>query len=56
VYLIVSPTQGALAVVTVIGIYALVFGVMLCALALRLRQHGQHQRAAAAEHGRAVAA
>jgi uncharacterized membrane protein HdeD (DUF308 family) len=55
-YLIVSPVQGALAIVTVIGIYALVFGVMFCALAWRLRQHGQRLNEARAQHGRAVPA
>ena len=55
-YLIVSPAQGALALVTAVGIYALVFGVMLCAFALRLRQLRQRLGSTAAQHGQAVPA
>lgn len=38
VFLVARPEQGAIAVVWVIGVYAIVFGVALVALALRLRQ------------------
>jgi uncharacterized membrane protein HdeD (DUF308 family) len=41
IYLIVSPQQGALAVVSLIGFYAIAFGATQFGLALRLRQHGQ---------------
>src|SRR6266545_4532178 len=47
IYLIVSPQQGALAVVSVIGFYAIAFGITLSGLALRLRQHGQRLSTAA---------
>jgi uncharacterized membrane protein HdeD (DUF308 family) len=41
ILLIVWPASGALALITVIGIYALIFGVALVALGFRLRQvHG----------------
>jgi uncharacterized membrane protein HdeD (DUF308 family) len=56
VYLLVSPAQGALALVTMIGVYAIAFGAVLCALALRLRRHGQQLTDAAAGHARAVPA
>jgi uncharacterized membrane protein HdeD (DUF308 family) len=38
-FLVVRPTEGALAVVWVIGLYAIVFGAALMALARRLRRH-----------------
>ena len=41
VVLIVSPGAGALAVVWLIGAYALIFGITLLALAWRLRTHAQ---------------
>lgn len=41
VVLLAQPGAGALALVWVIGAYAIVFGVMLVALSLRLRKH-QH--------------
>lgn len=37
IVLIVNPGVGALSVVTIIGAYALIFGISLIALALRLR-------------------
>ena len=39
VFVAMAPTAGAFAVGTIIGIYALVFGVFLIMLALRLRKH-----------------
>ena len=39
VFVAVAPIAGAFAVGTIIGIYALVFGVLLIMLALRLRKH-----------------
>ena len=36
--LLISPGTGAVALVWLIGIYALIFGVVLVALALRLRR------------------
>ena len=41
VALLVQPGAGALALIWLIGAYAIVFGVMLVAFALRLRKH-QH--------------
>ena len=41
IFLIVRPGEGALAVVWAIGVYALLFGMVLIALAFRLRGHGQ---------------
>ena len=38
IYLVVRPEEGAIAVVWVIGLYAILFGVALLALAVRLRQ------------------
>jgi uncharacterized membrane protein HdeD (DUF308 family) len=38
-FLIVQPGAGALALIWVIGIYAIVFGVLLITLGLRLRKH-----------------
>jgi uncharacterized membrane protein HdeD (DUF308 family) len=40
VFLAVRPGDGAIAVVLVLGVYAIVFGVALVALAVRLRQAG----------------
>lgn len=39
ILLIVNPGAGALSVVFVIGIYAIIFGISLIALAFRLRSH-----------------
>ena len=39
IVLIVAPGAGALGLLFVIGIYALIYGVMLIALSLRLRRH-----------------
>jgi uncharacterized membrane protein HdeD (DUF308 family) len=39
--LVIWPATGALAVIYLIGIYAIVFGVVLLALAFRLRQLGR---------------
>lgn len=38
-FLIVQPGAGALALIWVIGIYAIVFGALLITLGLRLRKH-----------------
>lgn len=40
-FLVLRPGEGALAVASIIGIYAIVFGVMLVLLALRVRSFGQ---------------
>jgi uncharacterized membrane protein HdeD (DUF308 family) len=37
VYVLANPIAGALAVITIVGVYALLFGVALIALGLRLR-------------------
>ena len=39
VILVVQPQAGALGLLFVIGIYAVIYGVMLISLALRLRKH-----------------
>ncbi len=41
VLLFAYPGAGALAVVTIIGVYAIVFGILLLILGLRLRSHAQ---------------
>lgn len=41
IVLFVFPISGALAIVWLIGIYAIIFGVTLIVLALRLRSHGE---------------
>jgi uncharacterized membrane protein HdeD (DUF308 family) len=40
-FLLVFPGAGAVALVLWVGIYAFIFGVLLVALALRLRRHGR---------------
>lgn len=40
-YIVIFPGAGALAVVWVIGIYAILAGIMMLGLALRLRRHAQ---------------
>jgi len=42
IVLIVAPGAGALAVVFLIGAYAIIFGIALLGLAWRLREHHQH--------------
>jgi len=42
VVLVIVPGAGALALATILGIYAIVFGVLLVSLSLRLRQHQLH--------------
>jgi uncharacterized membrane protein HdeD (DUF308 family) len=41
VFLIVRPGEGAIAVVWLIGLFAIVFGVALIGLGLRLRRLGR---------------
>jgi uncharacterized membrane protein HdeD (DUF308 family) len=48
--LIVWPAAGALTVVTLIGIYALIFGAALVMLGLRLRKVGRGEGQAAGTH------
>jgi len=38
VLLVIYPTTGALAVIWIIGVYAMLFGVLLVGLGLRLHQ------------------
>jgi uncharacterized membrane protein HdeD (DUF308 family) len=47
VFLIARPGDGAIAIVWLIGVYAIIFGVALVALGLRLRQLGQRGTAMA---------
>jgi uncharacterized membrane protein HdeD (DUF308 family) len=56
IVLIVSPGAGALAVVFVIGAYAVLFGVTLLMLSWRLRSHAQHLPADGQTSGRAATA
>jgi uncharacterized membrane protein HdeD (DUF308 family) len=44
VLLLLFPATGALTVAWLIGIYAILFGVMLLSLGLRLRKHGTHHK------------
>jgi uncharacterized membrane protein HdeD (DUF308 family) len=45
IVLIVAPGAGALAVIFLIGAYAVIFGIALLGLAWRLRQHHEEQTA-----------
>ena len=45
--MILNPGAGALAVVWLIGVFAVAYGVLLVALAFRFRKHGQSALAAA---------
>jgi uncharacterized membrane protein HdeD (DUF308 family) len=56
IVLVVSPGAGALAVVFVIGAYAVLFGVTLLMLSWRLRSHAQHLPTDGQTSGRAVTA
>jgi uncharacterized membrane protein HdeD (DUF308 family) len=56
IVLIVAPGAGALAVVFLIGAYAIVFGIALLGLAWRLREHHQHLSGGAAMPGAATPA
>ena len=56
IVLIVSPGAGALAVVFLIGAYAVLFGVTLLMLSWRLRSHAQQLPADAQTSGRAATA
>jgi uncharacterized membrane protein HdeD (DUF308 family) len=47
VFLVLRPSEGAVAVVWALGLYALVFGLALVALGLRLRQLGRRLGGAA---------
>jgi uncharacterized membrane protein HdeD (DUF308 family) len=51
-YVAIWPGRGAVAVAWVIGLYAIVFGVALVALGLRLRQYHRSLGATAADQGR----
>jgi uncharacterized membrane protein HdeD (DUF308 family) len=44
VLLLLFPATGALTVAWLIGIYAILFGVMLLSLGLRLRKHDTHRK------------
>lgn len=48
ILLIVMPVAGILSLVWLIGVWALVFGVLFCALAFRLRKAGKERRASEA--------
>jgi uncharacterized membrane protein HdeD (DUF308 family) len=47
ILLFIYPAAGALAVITIIGIYAVIFGILLLILGFRLRSHSQNLPAAA---------
>jgi uncharacterized membrane protein HdeD (DUF308 family) len=55
VVLVVAPGAGALAVVFIIGAYAILFGIALLGLAWRLRAHAMTRRSAAPFGGRTAA-
>jgi uncharacterized membrane protein HdeD (DUF308 family) len=46
--MILNPGAGAMAVLWVIGVFAVAYGVMLVGLALRLRKHAAPRAPAAA--------
>lgn len=46
-FVLFAPLAGAFAVGTIIGIYALVFGISLIMLAMRMRKHAAHEVAPA---------
>ncbi|MFI6077280.1 HdeD family acid-resistance protein [Actinoplanes sp. NPDC051343] len=56
VLLLVWPAAGVLALVVLIGIAAIAFGVTLLMLGLRLRRERRHDPAAAGHHRRAATA
>jgi uncharacterized membrane protein HdeD (DUF308 family) len=56
IVLIVAPGAGALAVVFLIGAYAIIFGIALLGLAWRLREHHQHLTGGASMPGAATPA
>jgi len=56
IVLVVSPGAGALAVVFLIGAYAILFGVTLLALSWRLRSHAERLPAGGQTSGRAATA
>ena len=56
IVLIVAPGAGALAVVFLIGAYAVLFGITLLMLSWRLRSHAQQLPADAQTSGRAATA
>jgi uncharacterized membrane protein HdeD (DUF308 family) len=56
VVLVVAPGAGALAVVFIIGAYAILFGIALLGLAWRLREHNLTRRSTAPFGGRPAAA
>ena len=55
IVLLVAPGAGALAVVFLIGAYAIVFGLALLGLAWRLREHHQRLAGGASMSGHAAA-
>ena len=40
-FIIARPGEGALAVIWIIGAYAIIFGVFLISFAFRIKSHGQ---------------
>ena len=55
IVLVVAPGAGALAVVFIIGAYAILFGIALLGLAWRLRAHDMTRRSTAPLGGRTAA-
>ena len=56
IVLVAAPGTGALAVVFLIGIYAVVFGIALLVMSWGLRSHAQHLPAGGQTSGRAATA